>query len=99
VGGIPCPSRGPADELEGALTEAEARDLLANFEGVGGLENWIADREWKAALGGWTVIGDLQGLAFRVEVAPGGLRLTATEPGIRPAVWEVPGSIPYQAKR
>jgi hypothetical protein len=81
------------------LTEAEAHALLANFEGVGGLENWIAARRWKAELGGWTVLGELQGLTFRVEVIPTGLRLTAAEPGIRPAVWEVPGSIPYQAKR
>jgi hypothetical protein len=82
-----------------AMTEAEARALLANFEGVGGLENWIAAREWKAAPSGWAVIGELQGLTFRVEVIPTGLRLTATEPGIRPAVWEVPGSIPYRSAR
>lgn len=33
------------------MNEAEAHALLANFDGVGGLENWIADREWKAAPG------------------------------------------------
>jgi hypothetical protein len=72
------------------VTEAEARDLLARYVAVGGLEAWIAARRWKAAPDGWTVIGDLQGFAFRVEVIPAGLRLSASEAGSRPAVWEVP---------
>jgi hypothetical protein len=57
----------------GPVTEAEARAALAAFDGLGGLERWIAEqRPWQATPGGWTVPGELQGLRFRVEVAPGG---------------------------
>jgi hypothetical protein len=35
-----------------ALTEAEARALLRDCGGFGGLEAWIAGRCWKAASGG-----------------------------------------------
>ena len=72
------------------MTEAEARDLLAHFNGVGGLEALIARRPWKAERVGWTVAGELDGFAFRVEVLAAGLRITASAAGVRPAVWEVP---------
>jgi hypothetical protein len=29
------------------MTEAEARDLLRDWSGVGGLEAWIAERRWR----------------------------------------------------
>jgi hypothetical protein len=44
-----------------AMTEADARVLLRDCDGVGGLEAWIAGRCWKTAPGGWTVSGELQG--------------------------------------
>jgi hypothetical protein len=34
------------------VTEAEARAALAAFDGVGGLERWMADRPWQAVPGG-----------------------------------------------
>ncbi len=53
-----------------ALTEAEARVALAAFDGIGGLERWIAQqRPWQAIPTGWMVPGKLQGLAL-----PGGAR-------------------------
>jgi hypothetical protein len=74
------------------VTEAEARAALAAFDGLGGLERWIAEqRPWQATPGGWTVPGELQGLRFRVEVAPGGVRVVASAPGGDRAVWVVPG--------
>jgi hypothetical protein len=36
------------------------------------------------------VPGDLQGWRFRVEPAPGGVRVIATADGGEPAVWWVP---------
>ncbi len=40
------------------MTEAEARAALAAFDGIGGLERWIAaQRPWEAVPGGWTVPG------------------------------------------
>ncbi len=42
------------------MTEAEARAALAAFDGLGGLERWIAEqRPWQAAPGGWTVPGNV----------------------------------------
>ncbi len=67
------------------MTEAEARAVLAAFDGLGGLERWIAGRPWQA------VPGDLQGWRFRVEPAPGGVRVVASADGSEPAVWFVPG--------
>ena len=71
--------------------EAEARAALAAFEGLGGLECWIADqRPWQAIPTSWTVPGDLQGWRYRVEPTAQGLRLRAWAPeGGAPAVWEV----------
>ncbi len=52
------------------MTEDEARATQAAFDGLGGLERWIAERRWEAIMGGWEVPGDLQGWRFRVEPAP-----------------------------
>ena len=73
------------------MTEAEARAALAAFDGLGGLERWIAEqRPWQAMPGGWTVPGELQGWRFRVEPAPDGLRVVMSARGGEPAVWFVP---------
>ena len=74
------------------MTEAEARLLLRDCGGFGGLEAWAAEQPWEAAPGGWTVDGMLQGWRFRIEVITGGLRISASAPGgIDPAVWTVTG--------
>ena len=73
------------------MTEDQARAALAAFDGLGGLERWIAEqRSWQATPAGWTVPGELQGWRFRVEVAPGGVRVIASARGGEPAVWVVP---------
>ncbi len=73
------------------MTEAEARATLAAFDGLGGLERWIAaQRPWQATPTGWTVPGELQGWRFRVGAALGGLRVVASANGGEPAVWFVP---------
>jgi hypothetical protein len=72
------------------MTEAEARVLLRDWPGVGGLEAWIASRRWKAAPSGWIVTDELQGWHFRIDVVAGGLRISASAPGGSvPAVWIV----------
>jgi hypothetical protein len=43
------------------MTEADARVLLRDWPGVGGLETWIAGQRWRAVPGGWIVTGELQG--------------------------------------
>ena len=69
------------------MTEAEARAALAAFDSIGGLERWIAaQRPWQAIPTGWTVPGNLQGWRFRVEPAPGGVRVVASADGAGPAV-------------
>jgi hypothetical protein len=74
------------------MTEADARVLLHNWPGVGGLEASIAGRRWKAVPGGWTVTGELEGWQFRVDVVTSGLRISASAPGgSDPAVWMVTG--------
>ena len=74
------------------MIEAEARAALAAFDGLGGLERWIAQRRpWQALPTGWTVPGDLQGWRFRMEPVPGGVRVVATTAGGgEPAAWFVP---------
>ena len=65
------------------MTEAEARAAVVAFDGLGGLECWIAEpRPWQALPAGWTVAGELQGWRFRV---------VASANGGEPAVWFVPG--------
>ena len=72
------------------MTEAEARAALRAVVGVGDIEPWIARRPWQAAPGGWTVAGELQGWRFRVESAPEGVRVAASDGHGEPAVWFVP---------
>ena len=72
------------------MTEAEARAALAAFDAVGGLERWIADQPGPAAPGGWVVPEPLQGRRFRVERAPGGVRIRAFMDNGKPAAWIVP---------
>ena len=71
--------------------EAEARAALAASDAVGGIERWVAKQSWEAVPGGWTVPGEFHGLRFRVALVPDGVRLTASEGKVRPAVWTVPG--------
>ena len=72
------------------MTEVEARAALAAFDGVGGLEAWIAAQPWRQAPGGWVVPEPFQGWRFRVELAPGGVRVSAFMGKGDPAVWVVP---------
>ncbi len=73
------------------MTEDQARAALAAFDGLDGLERWIAvQRPWQAIPAGWTVPGELQGWRFRVEPTPGGVRVVASAAGGEPAVWIVP---------
>ena len=51
------------------MTKSEAHDLLRQHDGWGGIEAWIAARSWKVAPKGWTVEGELAGVAV-----PGGAR-------------------------
>ncbi len=75
------------------MTQDQARAALAAFDGLGGLERWIAEqRPWQAMPGGWTVAGELQGWRFRVEPVPGGVRVIASAGGGKPAVWFVPAT-------
>jgi hypothetical protein len=72
------------------MTEADARVLLREWPGVGGIEAWIAGRRWHATPDGWAVDGTLQGWRFRVEVVVEGLRLSARATDDHaPAVWVV----------
>jgi hypothetical protein len=72
------------------MTEADARVLLRDCGGFGGLEAWIAGRRWRAVPGGWLVTGELQGWQFRLDVIPAGLRISASAPGGGdPAVWVI----------
>lgn len=72
------------------MTEAEARVLLAGFDGVGGLEAWIAKQPWQAVPNGWHVAKALDGWRFRLALIPSGIRLTAAAPSWgQPAVWQV----------
>ena len=71
--------------------EAAARAALRAFVGFGEVEAWVAGRPWKAVAGGWTVAGELQGWRYRVEPAPGRVRVFASPGGSEPAVWFVLG--------
>ena len=63
------------------MTEAEARQLLRDCGGFGGLEAWIAEQPWLVVPGGWTVAGRVQGRSFRLEPFGTGLFITAVTPG------------------
>jgi hypothetical protein len=72
------------------MTETEARQMLRDCGGFGGLEARIAGRRWRTAPGGWIVTGELQGWQFSINVIPAGLRISASAPGDGdPAVWVV----------
>ena len=84
--------QGSKPRAAGAMTEADARALLQDCSGFGGLEAWIAGRCWKVAPDGWVVTGELQGWQFRLVVVACGLRISASAPGGGdPAVWIVTG--------
>ena len=72
------------------MTEDQARAALRAFVAVGELERWIAEQPWLAAPGGWVVPEPLQGWRFRVERAPGGVRIRAFMANGEPAAWIVP---------
>jgi hypothetical protein len=73
------------------MTEAEARAALRAFGGGSDVEPWIAARPWKVESGGWSVLGELGGLRFHLEVMAGGVRVIASMGGGRePKVWSVP---------
>ena len=72
------------------MTEAEARAALRNFVGVGDIEPWVAEQRWEAVPGGWRVRERFDSWRFRVEPAPGGVRVVASANGSQPAVWFVP---------
>jgi hypothetical protein len=87
MGGAPA-ARAHACRAE--VTEAGARAALAGFDGLGGLERWIAgQRPWKAVPGGWTAAPDSEGWRFKVEPAAGEVRTTASMCKGSPAVWLV----------
>ena len=71
------------------MTEPKARRLLRNWPGVGQFEGWLAEQDWQVVPGGWTVMGELPGWQFWIDVIAGGLRITASAPGSVPAVWVV----------
>jgi hypothetical protein len=73
------------------VTEAEARAVLAAFDGVAGLERQLAKQPWQADAGGWAVLGAIGGWRFRVEPAPGGITVFGSDGWGEPAVWFVPG--------
>ena len=75
-GGRPSPSRPPPADIHGAS----------------GLEAWIAAQRWEAAPGGWAVPGRLWGWRFRVERAPGGVRVVASADGRGDMEWTVPAA-------
>ena len=74
------------------MTEDQARAALAAFDGVGGLERWIAEQRWNAVPGGWVVPEPFQGWRFRVEPVVGGVRVTGHMRSGAPAVWYVPAT-------
>ena len=46
----------------------EARTALAAFDGLGGLERWIAAQSWEATPDGWTMAGEFQGWTVAREL-------------------------------
>ena len=71
------------------MTEDQARGALAAFDGISGLERWIAEWPWEAAQDAWTVSGALEGWTFQMAPAPGAVRVTASGGKGAPAVWFV----------
>ena len=62
----------PRDPVPTAMPlEGQARSLLRAHPGDG-LEAWLAEQRWRAALdGSWTVEPDRDGWTYRVEGVPG----------------------------
>jgi hypothetical protein len=77
------------------MTEDEARHLLRDCGGFGGLEAWMAEKPWEAASSGWTVAGRVRSRSFRLEPSGSGIRITAMAPGGGTpgdwAAWTAPG--------
>jgi hypothetical protein len=71
------------------MTEADARVLLRDCDGLGGLEALLAAQPWRAVPGGWEIVAPLQGWRVRLEPTAQGVRIHAGEPGSRPAFWLV----------
>jgi hypothetical protein len=65
------------------LPEAEARTLLRACPAADGLEAWLADQPWRAAIdGSWRVQRDRGGWTYRVEGLPDrAVRIVAHVPG------------------
>ena len=72
------------------MAEDEARAALRAYMGIGDVEPWIAARPWQAVPDGWAMAGELEGWRFRVEVAPGGVRVAAFMEKGESAAWIVP---------
>lgn len=73
------------------MTQVEARAALREFDGMGGVEHWIANQLWQVEPDGWTVALNLTGWRFRLQPVPNGLQVSATAPGDgTPAIWVVP---------
>lgn len=72
------------------MTEGQARAALAAIDAIGDLEVWIAEQPWEATPSCWRVLGELDGLRFRLEPAPGGVRVIASTDKGRPETWFVP---------
>ena len=63
--------------------ESQARAVLRGHAGDG-LEAWLADQRWRAALdGSWVVAGERDGRTYRVEGVPGqpSVRVVERAPG------------------
>jgi hypothetical protein len=72
------------------MTEAQARALLRDCDGQGGVEAWIAGQRWRPAGDGWEVEPALQVWRFRLVPDPPGLQVIASPgSGAAPAVWTV----------
>lgn len=72
------------------MTEDEARELLAGWDGIAGVERWIAAQTWRPAGESWEVEPALQGWRFRLVPDPPGLQIIASPgSGAAPAVWTV----------
>lgn len=72
------------------MIEAEARDLLRQYDGIGGIEAWIAGQPWRPAPNGWTIARELQGWRFHIRTISGGLQIYAVaHGGGPPALWMV----------
>ena len=65
------------------LHRADARVLLRDYGGFGGLEAWIAEQPWTVVPGGWTAAGRVRGRSFRLELFGNDLRIAAVTPSGR----------------